>query len=246
MNEIGIDTDDNSVSLIKEGDERKVFVVDVLGGKYQMGGEYDKRKVEAVVDPNDEKRSERKLRLVLKEATLLHKDDFLLENPQASLAERYYGKWKLLRDAGIPTASSMRIVDDKTVAMGDMTWDGSKFFGKEKYIEVLEGRDTNVRELTAIEKVFLSINPQKIKQEIERVQKLAWEKGIMLPGDDPYDLLVHLDGTWQILVLDISELRPRRKSDRIEDLEAEKEEMWEDVDIIRTHLIKLKNENERA
>lgn len=239
MNEVGIDRDDGSVSLVKNGGEvKKVFVTEVLENQHQMGGVYEKRKVEAVVDPKDKERSERKMRLVLKDAYLPKRYDFSFDNPEMSMAERYFRKWKLLKENGIPTTSSMRVVDEEVVAMGDMTWDGSEFFGKEKDITALEGRDSAKRKLFKMEKVFLSIDPEKIKEEMERVLKLAWDKGIRLPYDDQCDLLVHPDGTWEVLVMDLSQLRPRKEESE-EALEDDRKDMWQMVDEIRSHLLEI-------
>lgn len=246
MNEIGVEVIDGSIKLSKGfGDEKKVFVTKERENKNQMGGAYEKRKLDAVVDRKDRKRKERTLGLVLKKIWLDYHDDFPFEKQNASMSEKYIGKWRLLKEVGIPTVPSMRLVDEETVAMGDMTRDGSQFFGKAKYIEALEGGDLTKRPISKIEKLFLDINPRNIKREIARVQKLAWEKGIILPLDDPYDLIVHPDGTWQVLVLDLSWLRPRRKTDRVEDLEIEKKIMWEDIDIIRKYLLTKKFDNER-
>lgn len=237
MNEVGIDTENNSVNLFDDkGGVKKVFVTEVLGDQNNMGGFFEKRKVEAVVDQENKERSERKLHLVLKSVGLLHKDDFPLENSLASAAERYLGKWKLLKEAGIPTVSSMKLVDDETVAMGDMTWDGSKFFGKaENEMKVYGQGETVKRELTNMEKIFLSIDPEEIKQKTERILKLAWDSGIRLPLDDPYDLLVHPDGSWELVVIDLSDVRPRKSGETIDDLKEDEDFILEDIEKLKKH-----------
>ena len=71
-----------------------------------------------------------------------------------------------------------------------------------------------------------------------RVLKLAWDKGMRLPFDDPYDILIHPDGKWEVLVLDLAGLRPR-KGESEDVLESELEHMTEEIDLMREHLLKI-------
>lgn len=154
----------------------------------------------------------RELHLVVKDVgTYFGFGLFGSEQISMSPARRYYERWRFLRSIGVPTVSSMRVIDDCRVAMGDMTIGGAVFFGKEKSINAdQEARRDARRELSELERVFLDIGLGKIKEEIVRVQVLAWEKGVRLPADDEYDLLVRLDASFQVLVLDLSQLRKRR------------------------------------
>jgi hypothetical protein len=243
MNEVGIDTNDRSVTIQgRNGEKKKVYVTKILANEKQMGGCFDKRKVEAVVNPDaDNIEGKRVIRLVLKDAYTSYWNHFPSEVLGLSVAERYLEKWNILRNCGIPTVSSMRVIDRDTVAMGDMTWDGSAFFGKQLVSDIGDKKDLDKRSLTVMEKIFLGIDPNKIKEEMKRVQMLAWDKGIRLPDDDLYDLIVHPDGTWQVLVVDLANLRPR-KNERLESIENELNYMWEDVDIIRKHLLEISSD----
>ena len=96
----------------------------------RMGGVWPKKKLEAkprLVSKN----RETKMRLVKKEAIVLPDDDSLFgdERMGMSWARRYYERWRFLRKLKIPTASSMRLVDERHVMMGDMSVGGYVFFG---------------------------------------------------------------------------------------------------------------------
>lgn len=224
MGEISIGTE-LPLSKPKNGLQKKVDVSWVSGEV--MGGSFYKRKVESG-----------EMKMVVKRVFLSSRDVFPEEADLRNDAERYVKKWQILRDADVPTASSMRVVDENTIAMGDMTRDGSKFFGKELWVKIMDGVDEKMRELTPMEKIFLGIDSLKIKEEMGRVLKLAWDKGIRLPYDDPYDILVHPDGSFEVLVLDLSGLRPRKEENEAI-LESELTSMKKDVDKMKKHLIKI-------
>lgn len=230
----------DTINLSKgEKEQKKVTITDVHESMFQLGGSHEKLRVEVATNKNGEE-NDRKMSMILKE---IDKEDvyyFPSETENMTQAERYLEKWNILRRNGIPTVCSMRVVNDRTVAMGDMTTDGSSFFGKEIGIRAYEKRFIEKRPLKVTEEVFLSIDPMDLKQEIERVQKLAWDKGIILPDNDPYDLLVHPDGKWEVLVLDVQQLKPKGEADTIEELDLQKEDMWENVDVIRNYLLKVK------
>jgi len=235
----------DEITLVKsKEDAKKVTLTKTLESAFQLGGSHDKVRVEAV-SAIDEGENMRKMSLIIKEIDEEDKTFFPSETKEMSQAERYMEKWNILRSNGIPTVSSMRIIDRRTVALGDMTVDGSKFFGKEIAIRVYERQYVEKRSLKIIEEVFLKIDPLEIKKEIERIQRLAWDKGIILPDNDPYDLLVHPDGTWEVLVLDITQLRPRKEDDSEEEMELQKADMWENIDVTRDYLLKVKSGNER-
>jgi len=124
--------------------------------------------------------------------------------------------------------------------MGDMTRDGSEFFGK-----AFRGRLNNElyrakssgfggRHLTDMERIFLSIDPEAMRAELRRIVKIANKNRIMLPDDDEFDILVHPDGSWEILVLDLSGLGRLRPLD-IQDADK----LFENVEESRKDLLML-------
>ena len=60
-----------------------------------------------------------------------------------------------------------------------------------------------------IDDIFLSIDPEEITKQAQEIVEKANKAGISLPMDDPLELLVNPDGTWRLLVLDLSMLEFR-------------------------------------
>lgn len=222
----------------------EVAIKEVVGR--DMGGAFPKSAVMGEIRSNEDGGRAREVKLVVKRAYIdVRKNDvFGNEDKGMSMARRYFERWKYLRKIGIPTVSSMRLVDEIRLAMEDMTTDGSEFMGKGKREELcgLEYSDRS-RELTTGERLFLEIDPQKIKDEVGRVADLAWDHGITLPDDDPYDLLIHLDGSFEVLVMDITALGKVGKEFSYEEFEQERGSYLREVDITRKKLLKLVERN---
>lgn len=130
------------------------------------------------------------------------------ENEDMPESERYYQRWKYLKDRGIPTLGSMRIVDDDRVVMGDATVDGSEFFGKGRIRVVYGERDNNrKRELTEKERRFVEIYENgELEREARRVAEQMEKSGLRFPFDDYFDVIIHNDGSFEVLVMDLSGL----------------------------------------
>ena len=228
----------NAGRLLLSGEAREV------GELRELGGAYAKSRVEGVFRGglSYEKGRGKELRLVIKNVGTGYDFSYGFfgeEEKSTNPARRYYERWRFLRSIGMPTASSMRVVDDRRVAMGDMTLGGAAFFGKEKEkITAQEKRRGVRRELNETEKAFLGIDPQKIKQEIVRWQVFAWENGFRLPGDDEYDLRVWPDGRFQVLVLDLTGMRKRR-DEKMDVLNGEQRWLFSGLDHLFAGLKKI-------
>lgn len=206
-----------------EDDENPKKILVTSESDERMGGVYTKKKLTAAPINEEGVVSERKMSLVTK----------VIGDDEGG-ADYYYQTWVYLKEIGIPTVSSMRVVDKNTVIMGDMTHDGSEFFGKEKRADLLY-TDTGNRELSNIEKKFLDIDPEEAKKAIVNLYEKAWNKGVLLPDDDPYDFIVHPDGSWEVIVLDLSQVEYKKRES--EDFKKDKiEKMINMYDYIRKRL----------
>lgn len=181
-------------------------VVGVAGT--QLGGAFDKSQasvsLEQLSKPQKEKRI---LKTIIKKVSSYFFDPIEGEILNISSAERYYRRWLLLRKIGVPVVSSMRVLDDERVIMGDMTADGSEFISKETYRSLKH--NTRLSDgLSDGEKRFLKIDRSLLKDEVERIFKLAWNNGILFSPheEEEFSVLVHPDGTWQVLVVDLDGL----------------------------------------
>ena len=175
-----------------------VFVVEDETPMKKEGAEQKVRVELTLLDSMGRPRRE-KLPGVVKRVSVLGEQNglYCFQN-DVSYAEAYYQSWQILRRAGLPTLPVMRVIDEERVIMPDMTADGSMFFGKGKKNIVVDGREPYLAEL-----VFMSLDLEKLLERAAWVEGTAWEKGIVLPFDDPLDLLVHPDGSWEVMVVDL-------------------------------------------
>ena len=151
-----------------------------------LGGE-KKNMVNTLI--GSESRGRRSIDMVRKEVSV------------AGGADKYYWAWKKLKDAGVPTVPTVRKINDNEVIMTDMTADGSAFFGKADVSESFVRK--NASKLRNLDKMFLDIDLDEVKAKARVIASEASLRGVNLPYDDPMDLLVHPDGSWEIIVLDI-------------------------------------------
>jgi hypothetical protein len=205
---------DNAVSQqelvipLKKGERKMGFDLKVDSVREnEMGGHSLKNQVGGHPKRVGGEERETAIKMVVKKAPILNTHVFLGEERSGdSHAERYYKRWLFLKKIGIPTLSSMRVVDENRVAMGDMTADGSQFFGKAELINLdLQYYGGVTRPLTDMENKFLALDDEKVKREIGRMIEIAWDRKMVLPEDEEeFTILVHPDGTWQTLVIDLS------------------------------------------
>jgi hypothetical protein len=127
-------------------------------------------------------------------------------------SQKFYDSWKLLTDAGIKTVPYVWIASDDEVVMPDITSDGSRLYGKSELGELrkqnraLDEKDTN----------FAKIDFEAVKTETERLIQLATEREIVISPDDPFELRVKPDGTWEVIALDIELVRKENISGEAE------------------------------
>ena len=151
------------------------------------GGKDDKQKLEGFVGR--------------KTVKLVERDD-IQENGQ-----KYSENWKKCKDAGLPVVPTLRKTKDGKVLMTDLTADGSRLYGKSVSIELnWYGRLSYGEPMFD----FLTIIPydefEKIISKTVEYTEIASKKGILLPDDDPFELVVHPDGKWNLVILDLERL----------------------------------------
>lgn len=156
---------------------------------------------------------EKEVRLPFFKKTVMIIDfNFHWMHEDLSMAQLYYCIWRKLKDAGVPTIPNVRIVDDDNVLITDLTADGSQFFGKAGYIKWLfEDRQPG---LSGPEKHFVNVDIDKVARRAREIELLALKHGLVLPSDDPFDLLVHPTGAWEVVVLDIGQTAELSRDDK--------------------------------
>ena len=152
-------------------------------------------------------------------AVVLSKDDdtrgkeISMIRKKVRSADGYCEYWERLREANIATIPTVRKISENEVLMTDLTKDGSAFYGKDSVFGCFDRFKKN--EINILDKYFLAIQPSVLENEIREVSRRADENGIVLPTDDPFDLLIHPDGTWKVLVLDLETEKSSAREDQI-------------------------------
>lgn len=125
-------------------------------------------------------------------------------------ADSYIVKWQEMKAAGLPVVPTLRKASDSSVLMTDLTHDGSELYGKSRnwYPSAHNSK---------LKDVFDSLDLKKIEDAAKKIAEQASKNGIGLPDDDPMELLIHPDGSWEIIILDLTETvsEPSNKINRI-------------------------------
>lgn len=117
-------------------------------------------------------------------------------------AQAYFEKWQGIKNSGLPTVPTMRVISNNEVIMTDLTADGSVIYGKH------DEKDLTKRTSPPADKLFMRINTQAIEVRARQIQKMADKQNITLPTDsDPFVLVVHPNGSWELVVLDVDMAR---------------------------------------
>jgi len=174
---------------------RKIgYPLEVVSESVLRGGAESKRKLELMAGDG----FRRRLTMVVKETVVNGLSDKEIFASGFTHSGHFYYTWMMLKSVGIPTVPTVRIIDDRKVLMTDLTADGSMFFGKAT--KVTDNRANNICEM---EFIFSQIDLVPVYEELKRVERIAMRNDIILPIDDPFDLLLHPDGSWEVMVLDL-------------------------------------------
>lgn len=105
----------------------------------------------------------------------------------------------------------MRRVSRKEVAMTDLTANGSRIYDKHTLIEINSG----IYKGGQLDRIFLGLNTEDILAKAKEIFNKATQHQISLAVDDALSLVVHTDGKWDIIVLDLDGVKigsPRAES----------------------------------
>ncbi len=186
-------TTENTTSFQIKNDTSPVNIAVKAKNKFYHGGEKEKWRVKGTVGKQ--------------------------EDLQISLVERNFGeetdeiinKWRYCHENKISVVPFMEKTDKGTVVMPDLTADGSTVYGKGTHMHARGGHG-ELRKFQENDKKFWEItsDPEKVKKieeaALEEAVK-ATEANVALPNDDPLELILHKDGTWNLICLDLEQLR---------------------------------------
>lgn len=161
------------------------------------GGGEKKDQIKAKVK-NPRYGKERSISLIIKKIRMLRRNE---EELKMHASDVWLGKWKTLKKAGIPVVETVRRVSDTEVAMTDLTASGDTIFGRHRNKEAKEANE-----------FLMKIDGEDIKKRALEVAQLADDAGILLADDDALALVVHKDGSWNVIALDIGNTEFKKDS----------------------------------
>ncbi|HSW99294.1 MAG TPA: hypothetical protein VLF71_05680 [Candidatus Saccharimonadales bacterium] len=135
-----------------------------------------------------------------------HQDD--LTTPEQACQE-YIAAWKAMRDAGLPVVPEVFVTSRSTLLVTDVKADGSELYGKglRRAAESYHPEEERVRPRPELDATFIGItSPEAMPAVVARVDELcarAQAHGIELPVDDPFEMVVRPDGSWDLITLDV-------------------------------------------
>ncbi len=119
-------------------------------------------------------------------------------------SDDYIAKWKQFSEAGLPVVSTLRKSSRDSLFQTDLKSDGTELYGKAFWYLIYSKSEFRLR---PVDKIFLNLtdtnNFQKIAEKVFMYKDLADKNGILLPYDDPFELIVHPDGKWDFVIIDL-------------------------------------------
>jgi|GEM_PF-6758441 len=122
----------------------------------------------------------------------------------------YIAHWNVMKKAGLPVMQDLLINPKRGfMLLTDIKSDGSEVYGKElAYCLRIPDLTPRERPRTSIDKLFLDLTDKEtfplIEQAADSLVHRANSHDIQLPSDDPMELLIHPDGTWELVILDLA------------------------------------------
>jgi hypothetical protein len=122
-------------------------------------------------------------------------------------AEKYVENWKLLKEAGLPVPSVLRKTQGRNLLVSDVTVGDKKVYGKAfnlfLHIKPRVAKESLTPEQIEVYKKVIDEHIVEIEAQAKKLTELAIRKGVMLPTDDPFELVVSPEGNWKIMILDL-------------------------------------------
>ncbi|MBN1915621.1 hypothetical protein JW796_01325 [Candidatus Dojkabacteria bacterium] len=126
----------------------------------------------------------------------------------------YLSVWEKYIEAGVNTHEWMGVADENNIIMPNLYAEGWRIYGRCFYGSIDRIIGKSIYKSVEKHNYAVPLSEQDLlatalgNEEIEAAVKVhvskASDAGIVLPFDDPYELLVHNDGRWCIRTLDLS------------------------------------------
>jgi hypothetical protein len=121
--------------------------------------------------------------------------------------ENYVSSWHTFREAGLPVVPTLRKSSKGTLLVTNVRAHGNEVYGKALKHELIAGFYQRPRQAKAIDDVFLRLTDPNcfsaLSEKVFSYVKIANKNKIKLPWDDPFELVVRPDGSWDFITLDL-------------------------------------------
>lgn len=127
------------------------------------------------------------------------------ELPELSFI-RTIDAWKLFHNAGMPVVPMYTREHKKSIYMPDLREYGWEFYGKA--LNKMLSHPDNSRTPKPQDALFISVMNDQYNLLTSRLrvyEEIATNHGLILPYDDPFDLGIHKNGTFQPFNLDLEQ-----------------------------------------
>jgi hypothetical protein len=125
----------------------------------------------------------------------------------------------------VPLLRTAEIAGEHKIISTDLKADGSELYGKALISAILDDEDPRERPpARELDDAFVKLtDPERIAEVEERLRALAdqaTENYLRLPFDDPFELQIHPDGSWEPIILDLRFAYVTAPEKRTEDTRA--------------------------
>ena len=137
-----------------------------------------------------------------------NRDIPLIERSNPKAADGYIRAWQLYKDAGLPVIKTLRRTEQGTIVMTDLKADGSELFGKGLLIQLRDRQYLDdFKRNTKLDSVFLNLTDESQLEDIIKMvaelSNIASHSNLLIPRDDPFELLIHPNNNWELIMLDL-------------------------------------------
>lgn len=123
--------------------------------------------------------------------------------PGETPASRFRDNWLVASGAGLPVPQLYGI-SDQVIAFPDLSADGSWLIGKA--FAAISKIATRPATFVAAQAIFQKVNLDQVRARVQQYEALATAAKIRLPLDGAFELLLHPDSTWEIIMLELGSL----------------------------------------
>lgn len=103
--------------------------------------------------------------------------------------------WREMKSSGLPVPPTVVKINDNEILETNLKWDASEIYGKDSKFDDYPP--------SPLDHLFLKVDIDLVMKQAEEVVQIAEGNNIKLSKDHAFDLLLHPNGTWNVVTRDI-------------------------------------------